>query len=368
MTEKKKPPFRADHVGSLLRPKKIREAFKEFDSGKIDKDEFIGIQDESIKEAIKLQEDLGLQSVTDGEFRRASYWSSFVERVEGLDVGNSRFTFQDQKGEKNPFTAPIVKGKLSRVSSIAGDEFSFLNKNTQQTAKITIVSPPTMHMFRLDETMPKDIYATREEYFSDLSKVYREEITDLETAGCKYIQLDDVPIPMLSDPNIQQKVSEDGIKPSSLMSSYISLFNECIRGTSSDVTVAIHMCRGNYKGKFLSTGGYEEFAETFFNELTADAYFLEYDTPRSGDFSPLSYVPKGKIIVLGLVSSKTPETQTQQDIIQKIEEAAKFIDIEQLALSPQCGFASTVAGNPISLEDQKAKLAMVVEVAEKVWG
>ena len=261
-----------------------------------------------------------------------------------------------------------MKGKLSRVSSIAGDEFSFLNKNTQQTAKITIVSPPTMHMFRLDETMPKDIYATREEYFSDLSKVYREEITDLETAGCKYIQLDDVPIPMLSDPNIQQKVSEDGIKPSSLMSSYISLFNECIRGTSSDVTVAIHMCRGNYKGKFLSTGGYEEFAETFFNELTADAYFLEYDTPRSGDFSPLSYVPKGKIIVLGLVSSKTPETQTQQDIIQKIEEATKFIDIGQLALSPQCGFASTVAGNPISLEDQKAKLAMVVEVAEKVWG
>jgi 5-methyltetrahydropteroyltriglutamate--homocysteine methyltransferase len=225
-----------------------------------------------------------------------------------------------------------------------------------------------MHMFRLDQTIEPGIYDSTKDYFADLAQVYREEIKALAEAGSSYIQLDDVPIPMLSDPTVQARVKEDGIDPTQLMNDYIDLFNDCLRDRPDGVTIAVHMCRGNYKGKFLSEGGYETFAEKFFNELNVDAFFLEYDSPRSGDFEPLKYVPKNKIVVLGLVSSKTPQMESQDDLRSRIDEAAQYIDLDQLALSPQCGFASTVAGNPITVDDEKAKLAMIVEVAGKVWG
>jgi 5-methyltetrahydropteroyltriglutamate--homocysteine methyltransferase len=362
------PPFRADHVGSLLRPKEITDAFKRFNAGTISLEEVKSIQDEAIKEVIAIQQDVGLQSITDGEFRRASYWSTFVERVAGLELSQSRFTFHDDHGHDQEFTAPIVTGKVSRPISIAGNEFSFLKDNTTRTPKVTIVSPPTMHMFRLDKTLKSGIYDSTKDYFSDLAKVYREEINALADAGCTYIQLDDVPIPMLSDPLIQARVKEDGLDPIQLMDDYINLFNDSLSDRPATVTIAVHMCRGNYKGKFLSEGGYETFAEKFFNQLNVDSFFLEYDSPRSGDFEPLKYVPKDKLVVLGLVSSKTPQIESQDDIRARIDEASRFIDLDQLALSPQCGFASTVAGNPITIDNEKEKLAMIVEVADKVWG
>jgi len=368
MASRTKPPFRADHVGSLLRPKQITDAFKKFNAGEITKEAVSDIQDQAIKDVIELQESVGLPSITDGEFRRASYWSTFVERVQGLEISESRFTFHNNDGQEQKFTAPIVTKKVSRPVSIAGDEFDFLKANTKQTPKTTIVSPPTMHMFRLDQTVENGVYNSRKDYFSDLAQVYREEIKALADAGSTYIQLDDVPIPMLSDPNVQARVKEDGLDYVQLMNDYVDLFNDCLSGRPDGVTIAVHMCRGNYKGKFLSEGGYETFAETFFNNLDVDAFFLEYDTPRSGDFEPLKYVPKNKMVVLGLVSSKTPELESQDGLRARIDEAAKFIDLDQLALSPQCGFASTVAGNPVTIDDEKAKLSMIVEVADKVWG
>ena len=367
MASRTKPPFRADHVGSLLRPSTINDAFKNHKAGKINQEEFTDIQDVAIKEVINLQQEVGLKSITDGEFRRASYWSTFVERVDGLDIGDSRFTFHDKEGHDQNFTAPIVTKKVSRSISIAGDEFNFLKANTNQTPKTTIVSPPTMHMFRLDKTIVSGVYDNTEDYFSDLAKIYREEISALADSGCEYIQLDDVPIPMLSDPKIQAQVKEDGLDPVQLMDDYVKLFNDCLLGRPDGVTVAVHMCRGNYKGKFLSEGGYETFADKFFNELNVDAFFLEYDSPRSGDFEPLKYVPKTKMVVLGLVSSKTPQMESKDSLKTRIDEAAKFIDIDQLALSPQCGFASTVAGNPLTVDDEKAKLSLIVEVADQVW-
>ncbi|MEE2746744.1 MAG: 5-methyltetrahydropteroyltriglutamate--homocysteine S-methyltransferase [Pseudomonadota bacterium] len=367
MASRSSPPFRADHVGSLLRPKMINEAFKLFKAGKINREEMQSIEDKAIKEAIKLQEDVGMQAITDGEFRRASYWSTFVERVEGLEIDDAHFKFHNADGDEHKFTAPVVEGKVSRSISIAGDEFEFVKINTKKTPKTTIVSPPTMHMFRLDKSIKPGVYDSRKEYFSDLSQVYREEIKALADAGCIYIQLDDVPIPMLSDPQIQARVRADGLEPAKLMDDYINLFNDCLSDRPDGVTIAIHMCRGNYKGRFLSEGGYEIFAEKFFNELDVDAYFLEYESPRAGDFEPLKHVPKDKIVVLGLVSSKTPQLESQDGLQTRIDEASQFIDLGRLALSPQCGFASTVAGNPITVDDQKRKLELVVDVAEKIW-
>jgi 5-methyltetrahydropteroyltriglutamate--homocysteine methyltransferase len=361
------PPFRADHVGSLLRPKIINDAFKNYKTGSITREEVEAIEDEAIIDVIKLQQDVGLKVVTDGEFRRASYWSTFVERVNGLEISDSRFTFHDEDGLEQKFTAPVVTGKVSRTNSIAGNEFDFLKANSINTPKITIVSPPTMHMFRLDKTIQSGAYESTQEYFQDLAQVYREEIKALADAGCTYIQLDDVPIPMLSDPKVRERVIADGLDPSQLMDDYVKLFNDCLTDRPEGVTIGVHMCRGNYKGKFLSEGGYEVFADKFFNELNVDAFFLEYDSPRSGDFEPLRYVPKTKMVVLGLVSSKVPQLESKTSLKIRIDEASKFIDINQLALSPQCGFASTVAGNPITIDDEKAKLSLIVEVAKEVW-
>ena len=368
MPHQDKPPFRADHVGSLLRPKKLTEAFRKFSKGQITIEDFKTAQNVAIKDVIELQENVGLKSITDGEFRRASYWSTFVERVKGMEISEALFKFNDDHGNKQDFTAPLVTGKVSRTTSIAGDEFLFLKNHTTKTPKITIVSPPTMHMFRLSKTIEPGVYKSTKEYFADLTKVYQQEIHSLAKTGATYIQIDDVPLPMLSDPLIQQRVTDDGLSPKQLMNDYIELFNGCLENRPDRVTIAVHMCRGNYKGKFLSKGGYEPFAEQIFNQLDVDAYFLEYDSPRTGDFEPLKYMPKNKTVVLGIVSSKNPKLETHDEITKKIDDAANHIEIEQLALSPQCGFASTVAGNPITADEQKAKLSMIVEVADRIWG
>ena len=363
-----KPPFRADHVGSLLRPKSITKGFKRLRAGEIDMAEFGAIQDEAIREVIKLQENVGLKSNTDGEFRRNSYWYTFVERVGGLEVKEALFTFHDDHGHEQSFTAPHVGGRVTRVQSIAGDEFDFLTANTTETPKITLPSPPSMHLWRKNEGVSRSVYENDEKFFRDLSTVYREEISALSRDGCTYVQLDDVPLAMLCDDDIRSQLNEVGMDPDQLLDDYIQLFNECLKDRPDTMTAAIHLCRGNYKGHFISEGGYEDVADKMFNEINADAFFLEYDSARAGDFEPLRHVPNGKMIVIGIVSSKSPKLESVGDLCARIDEAAKFIDLDALSLSPQCGFASTVAGNPVTVDDQKAKLARVVEVAETVWG
>ena len=369
MTEKAKldPPFRADHVGSLLRPKALTQAFREVSAGTMTAEAFKAVQDSAISDVVALQEEIGLQSITDGEFRRASYWSHFVEAVDGLSVGPGIFTFRDDHGHEQGFLSPQVTGKLRWTRPIAGGEFDFLKSATSRTPKVTMPSPPSMHFWGNRGTF-HSTYDDAEEYYADLAQVFRDEIADLAQRGARYIQMDDVPLAMLCDESIRASVEGIGEDPDAEIDRFVRLFNECVAGRPDDMVAAIHICRGNFKAHYFSKGGYDTVAEQLFNEADVDAFFLEYDTPRAGDFTPLKHLPKGKTVVLGLVSTKTPELESADALLRRIDEASKYAPLDQLALSPQCGFASTVAGNPVTLEHEKAKLRLVVEVARRVWG
>ena len=361
------PPFRADHVGSLLRPREIVRAFKDFSAGRISADDVRAIQDRAIRDVVALQEAAGIKSITDGEFRRASYWSHFVEAVDGLDVKPGMFTFHKDEGGEHSFLAPTITGRVARARAISADEFEFLKSATSETPKITMPSPPTMHFWSQRDGMDA-AYTDIDAFIEDLSAVFREEIADLAARGARYVQLDEVPLAMLCDPNVRDAVSGVGEDPDGLIDSYVKLFNRCLDGRPADMTVAMHLCRGNYKGQWLSEGGYDAVAERLFNEIDVDAYFMEYDTERAGDFAPLRHLPAQKIAVLGLISTKSGALEDKDDLRRRIDEAATQTPLENLAISPQCGFASTVAGNPVTLDDEKAKLALVVEVADAVWG
>lgn len=359
---------RAEHIGSLLRPERLRQAFRRFHKNEISQDEFRAIQDEAIREVIRLQEDVGLRVVTDGEFRRGSYWAHFVEKVEGLSVRPAIFKFRDDEGDEIEFTAPHVEGKVKRTRGISTAEFSFLKSITSQTPKITIPSPPTMHFWRGRRAVDETAYTDLTEFFADLALVYREEISALAAMGATYIQLDEVPLAMLCDPSVQARIEAEGDSAEQLFDAYIESFKQALATRPEGVMIGMHLCRGNYKGRYLSEGGYERVAERLFNEIPVDRFLLEYDTPRAGDFAPLRFVPANKTVVLGLVSSKTARLESRDSLRRRVEEASLHISLDQLAISPQCGFASTVAGNPVTVEDEINKLRLLVRVAEEIWG
>jgi 5-methyltetrahydropteroyltriglutamate--homocysteine methyltransferase len=349
------PPHRADHVGSLLRPKKLREAFRAL-SG----DALRAVQDECIREVVKLQQECGLEVLTDGELRRISYWEKFVRLTRGLEVRDAVFSFHDAEGHESKFTAPYVCGKVSRAEPITLDEWQFENQ------KITMPAPSTMHFYRFTDW--GSAYGDATEFFSDLGKVYRAEIADLAKAGCRYVQLDEVAVAILCDPAAREKVKAAGEDPDRLVGLYIDAINEAVKDRPPQVTVGVHVCRGNYKGMYLSEGGYDSVAERFFNRTNANHFLLEFDTPRAGGFAPLRFVPKDKGVVLGLVSSKTPVLEKLDDLKRRTGEAARYIDAERLAISPQCGFASTMGGNPVTEADERAKLKLCVHAARAIWG
>jgi 5-methyltetrahydropteroyltriglutamate--homocysteine methyltransferase len=362
------PPFRADHIGSLLRPPELRQAFRAFHAGDLDEERFVAAQDAAIRAAIKLQEDVGLSTVTDGEFRRNSYWGRFVERVEGLGVAAARFSFHDQHGDELAFTAPFVTGRLARPAPIALDEFKFLRDNSKALPKVTLPAPSTMHFWRGSDYAAPGLYKNHRDFFRDLSEIYRAEIADLSACGCRYVQLDEVALAMLCDPAVRSKVAAGGSDPSELVALYVEAIAEAIAGAPADMAVGIHLCRGNFKGKYLAEGGYDGIAGTLFRCPGVTHFLLEFDTARAGDFAPLRHVAADKGVVLGLVSSKSATLEKLDDLIRRIEDAARFIDMEHLALSPQCGFASTAAGNPVSEADQRAKLTLCVKAARVAWG
>ncbi len=361
-----RPPFRADHIGSLLRPKKLREAFRRRAAGDMPRQEFRAAQDEAIREVVKLQEDCGLQVVTDGEFRRISYWEKFVRLTAGLVVKDAVFRFHDQQGHESDFTAPYVAGKVSRREPITLDEFDFLRKTTSRTAKVTMPAPSTMHFYRFTDW--GNAYSDAAAFFADLGKVYQAEIADLAAAGCRYVQLDEVAVAILCDPAARDKVRAGGADPDRLVELYIDAINQAVKDRPLQMTIGVHVCRGNYKGMYLSEGGYDSVAEKLFGRTNADHFLLEFDTPRAGGFAPLRLVAKDKGVVLGLVSSKTPHLEKLDTLKRRTEEATQHIDLSRLAISPQCGFASTMGGNRVTEADQRAKLRLCVEAAQAIWG
>ena len=314
------PPFRADHIGSLLRPPALRQAFKDHLTGRIDDEHFVKIQDRCIRDVVKLQEAVGLQVVTDGEFRRGSYWSRFVDRIVGFVIKPAVFKFRDDLGHEVEFTATYASGKLRRVKPIALDEFLFIREATKVTPKITLPSPSTMHFYRCTDFRDATAYSSVESFFADLTGIYRDEIAALAEAGCSYIQLDEVALALLCDPAIRNKVEDAGQKPDRLVDLYIESLNEAVAHAPAHVVFGVHMCRGNFKGHYLGSGGYELVAERFFARTRVNHFLLEYDTTRAGDFSPLRFV-KDKGVVLGLVSSKTTALESVEALRQRVHEA-----------------------------------------------
>lgn len=363
-----RPPFRADHIGSLLRPAKLREAFKQHAAGRIGDAEFDGIQNEAIRDVVRLQESAGLQVVTDGEFRRASYWGRFVSLIDGFAIKEAQFRFHDDHGHESAFTAPHVVSRLKRRASSGLEEFNFVKPLTQGVPKITMPAPSTMHYWRVGNWSDPGIYGDAKEFFVDLGRVYQQEIAELAAAGCQYVQLDEVALANLCDPASREKAKSLGADPEVLVDLYVEAINEAVRNLPANMVVGVHMCRGNFKGKYLSEGGYDSVADKLFNGARVNHFLLEYDTPRAGDFAPLRFLPGSKGVVLGLVSSKLPELESIDVVRRRAAEAGKFVDPERLAISPQCGFASTVAGNPVTEADELAKLRLCVEAGRVIWG
>src|SRR5262249_26208865 len=367
MARNTRPPFRADHVGSLLRPPALRRAFRQHGAGEIDAAAYGAGQDRCIREAVALQEAAGLEVVSDGEFRRGSYWGRFVERMEGFAIRPALFKFRDDAGHEVAFTAPYAVDRIRRAQPLALDEFLFLREITRATAKITLPAPSTMHFYRCSDFAAPDVYNNVDAFFADVAAAFRAEIAALGEAGCRYVQLDEVAVVLLCDPAIRAQVEAAGSAPDRLVDLYIDAINAAVAGRPAGMTIGVHMCRGNFKGHYLAAGGYASVAQRFFANTDADHFLLEYDTPRAGDFAPLRFVPKDKGVVLGLISTKTPALEDLDALRRRVDEATRYIDLDRLAISPQCGFASTAAGNPLSEVDQRAKLALVVRAAAQMW-
>jgi 5-methyltetrahydropteroyltriglutamate--homocysteine methyltransferase len=367
-TGKGRPPFRADHVGSLLRPAALRQAFRRHAAKEIGDAEFGKLQDQCIRDVVAIQEQVGLKVVTDGEFRRGSYWGRFVERTDGFAIKPASFKFRNDAGDEVEFTAPYATRKITRLQPLALDEYMFLRGATKLTGKITLPAPSTMHFYRCNDYADRAAYPDVDSFFTDLAKVFRQEIAELAKAGCSYVQLDEVAVALLCDPAIRDEIKRSGSEPDVLVDLYIKSINDAVAECPSEVTVGVHMCRGNFKGHYLGAGGYESVAERFFADTKVNHFLLEYDTPRAGDFAPLRFVPKDKGVVLGVISSKTPALESLDALKRRLDEATRHIDLDRLAIGPQCGFASTVAGNPITEADQRRKLALVVEAAREFWG
>jgi 5-methyltetrahydropteroyltriglutamate--homocysteine methyltransferase len=366
------PPFRADHVGSLLRPPELLRAREDFSAGRIPAGALRRIEDDAIRNAVRMQEDIGLRGVTDGEFRRGSWHMDFLYQVGGVAKVPDNLTvrFHNEKGdiEFRPPAALRVSGRLHLKKCIFGDDFTFLKSAAKASPKLTIPSPSMMHYRGGRAAMDTSVYPDVEEFWRDLGNVYADQIEALGRIGCNYLQIDDVSLAYLNDPAQREYIASLGGDGERQHLTYIRLLNAALAKKPAAMTVCTHMCRGNFRSSWVASGGYDYVAEAMFSELRVDGFFLEYDDARSGGFEPLRFVPKGKIVVLGLISTKRGALENKDALKRRIGEAAKYVPLEQICLSPQCGFSSTVEGNALTIEEQIAKLRLVVETAHEVWG
>jgi len=368
------PPFRAEHVGSLLRPKALLDAREKIEGNVYDEHDgslalhkLKSLEDDCITAAIKLQEDVGLQVITDGEFRRRSWLQDFMLELNGASVKFIEGTFVDEGGHKLPTPTPHFNEKLQPGKSICTKSFAFVDNRTNRTAKATLPSPNMAHVFGGRKAISDTVYPDLDEFWSDLAAIYRQELIELAKLGCKYVQIDDCAFTMLLDEDMRGRLKERGDDPDALLETYIHALNLALRDRPEGMVVATHMCRGNNRGHWLASGGYDFVAEKLFSQLNVDAYFLEYESSRAGTFEPLRFMPKDKTVVLGIVSSKLPELEDSNEVKQRLDDASTYIPMENLCLSPQCGFASMYLGNPVTVDDQRKKLSMIVEIAEDLW-
>ena len=364
------PPYRADHVGSFLRPKFLLDARDQFQAGSIDAAKLRAVEDEAIRGIVKFQEDLGLRGITDGEFRRTYFHIDFLTQLDGVETkGGIAVSFHSAAGNVD-FAPPVmqVTTKVKHSKPIQLRDFQFLKSVTARTPKVTIPSPTMLHFRGGRGAINKEAYPDLDAFYADVAAGYADELNSLGAAGCTYVQLDDTNLAYLCDTKMREGARGRGDDPDELPRRYARLINAAIAERPPSMTVCTHLCRGNFKSAWAAEGVYEPVAEVLFNELAVDGYFLEYDDARSGDFAPLRHVPKGKTVVLGLVSTKVGQLESKDDLKRRIDMAAKLVPLEQLCLSPQCGFSSTVHGNDIAMESQTAKLRLVVETARDVWG
>jgi 5-methyltetrahydropteroyltriglutamate--homocysteine methyltransferase len=372
MATNAKGPFRADHVGSLLRPAKLQQARMQRERKNITAERLRGIEDESIREVVKLQEDVGLEGITDGELRRDYWHLDFLTEIGGVvfEEGHNPLKWHRQDGVQLEWVPPevTVRAHITRPHPIQLKDFEFLKSTTGRTAKVCIPSPSMMIVQGGERIIDRKVYPDRDQFFTDLSRAYAEEVTDLASAGCRYLQLDDTFLAFLCDDKIGAAMGRSDEDTQMMARLSARLINDAIKDRPKDMAVCIHLCRGNYQSSWLSQGGYDPIAEILLGEIAVDGYFLEYDDERSGGFAPLRFLPKGKKVVLGLVSSKFAELESADDLKRRIDAAAKVVSLEQLAISPQCGFSSTAEGNVISVEGEMKKLALCVTVAREVWG
>ena len=367
------PPFRADHVGSLLRPPHLLKARAQRAAGEIGADELRAVEDAAIRDIVRMQRDVGLQSATDGEFRRTSWHMDFIYRLGGIRSTDQKIQvhFRNADGELDFESAALAIDAPVRLrETIFGDDFEFLAATVDPgvTAKLTIPSPSMVHYRGGRAAIDPAVYPDEEQFWADLSAAYAEQVRRVAALGCRYLQLDDTSLAYLNDPAQRRLLTERGDDAEHQHLRYIKQINAAIADRPAELAVTTHMCRGNFRSSWAAEGGYDFVAEALFSELAVDGFFLEYDDDRSGGFAPLRFVPPGKMVVLGLVTTKRGELESKDQLMRRIEEASQYVDVDQLCLSPQCGFSSTVEGNALSQEQQAAKLRRVVEVAEEVWG
>jgi len=363
------PPFHAEHIGSFLRPPELIEAARKVRDGALEVAAFRAVQDRAVRDIVAFQEGIGLQSISDGEFRRRGWSAGFIDAVAGFGLRNGTLGFRDLRGDIGVVSSPYAKERIRRVRPIVADEFRFLRSVATRTPKVTIPSPTVMHYFLGPRSITPEAYRDIEAYFADLVAIYRAEVEELAAAGCTYLQLDDTALACHCDVYARADVKLRGEDPDKLTERYAKLINDAIGGRPATMTVAMHLCRGNLKGAWMAEGGYEPVADAMFNRIAVDAYFLEYDSPRAGDFAPLRHVPAHKSVVLGLVSTKMSALESKDELKRRIEEASRHVALERLGLSPQCGFSSAPgSGQVITHDDQRRKLELVLDVAREVWG
>ena len=368
-----KPPFKAEIVGSFLRPQSIHDARAQLAQGKITPEQLFDIETREVDGVVAMQKAAGLKLCTDGEFHRRHWFMDFIERIDGVEIkGGLPVRFQKEGGAVE-FSPPkvLVGAKLGRSKPLSVHHFEALKPFADKhglLAKQPIPSPTILHFRGGRGAIDKRAYPDMAEFFDDLAKIYREEIAALYASGCRYVQIDETNLPFLCDPKLRKGAADIGEDPDKLPATYVKLLNECLRDVPQDMTVGMHMCRGNHESAWVAEGGYDPVAEMAFGAIDVDVLFLEYDTPRAGSFAPLKYLGKDKVAVLGIVTSKKPQLESKDELKRRIEEAAKLVPLERLALSPQCGFASTIGGNALTVDDQRRKLELVVAVAQDVWG